>query len=132
MLTIHVQPESPLGQALRGDGLFRQAVMAWVDQGEHAELREYRPVDGVWEIVRARASSVALLRAPDQGAALVAWMTTCAQAWVAHGIIARLAELERQTRPATGMGERPAVTVDNDEADEQTGAASHVPEENNK
>lgn len=131
MLTIHVQPESPLGQALRGDSLFRQAVMAWVDQDEHTELREYRPVDGLWEIVRARASSVALLRAPDQGAALVAWMTTCAQAWVAHGIIARLAELERQTRPATGIGERPAVTVDNDEADE-TGAASHVPEENNK
>jgi hypothetical protein len=92
--------------------------MVWVDQDKHAELREYRPIDGVWEIVRARASSVVLLRAPDQGGALVTWMTACAEAWVAHGLIARLAELERQTRPATGTGEHPAETVDHDDADE--------------
>lgn len=117
MLTIHVQPESPLGQALRNDNLFRQAVMAWIEQDDQAELREYRPVDGVWEIVRARASSVALLRAPDQGGALVAWMTACAQAWVQHGIVARLAELEYQTRGGDGSGEPPTVTVEDDETE---------------
>jgi hypothetical protein len=118
LLAIHVQPESPLGQALRSDSLFRQAVMAWVEQDTEPEQREYRPIDGVWEIVRARASSVALLRAPDQGGALVAWMSACANAWVAHGIIARLAELERQTRPATGTGEHSAVAADSDDVDE--------------
>ena len=70
-------------------------------------MREYRIAAGTWEIVRARASTMAMLKTQDQGAALVSWAKGVAEEWVALNIVQRLAELEKETRASTGEGIKP-------------------------
>ena len=118
MLMIHTNPDHALGQRLHTDGRFREAAQAWSEQGTAAEEHEYLPPTSTWEMVRARTSTVDLLRQPDQGEAFMQWAVRCAEEWVTYGMIARLAELEHETRDGVGT----APSEEEDGAGEQDGA----------
>ena len=94
ILSLHVNPASPLGAALRADAALGDAVKLWRQRTTPpAVLREWHPSATVWSLLRARASAVEILYAEDQGERLASWMTARAQEWVEDGVVTRLAEL---------------------------------------
>jgi hypothetical protein len=89
-LALHVSPTSAVATALQQDASFATAVTKWLARGGEV-TREHRPADSKWEFVRARASVLPLLGAPDQQKAFQDWFQARAAELVEDGIIARVA-----------------------------------------
>jgi hypothetical protein len=101
ILAVHVDPDMPLGRRVRQDPAFVGAVEKWKGRAGSV-LREHSPADSEWEFLRARESSLEMIRVADGGNALIQWVELRAKEWGSDGIIPRLAALESETRRATG------------------------------
>lgn len=90
VLALHVSPTSAIATALGQDAAFGTAVAKWLARGGEV-TREHLPADSKWEFVRARASVLPLLGAPDQQKAFQDWFQARAAELVEDGVIARVA-----------------------------------------
>lgn len=90
LLMLHVSPTSAVATALQRDAAFGAAVSKWLARGGEV-TREHLPADSKWEFLRARASVLPLLGAPDQQQAFQDWFKARAAELVEDGIVARVA-----------------------------------------
>ena len=57
-----------------------------------------------WTLLRARASALVVLQAPDQAARITEWMTARAGEWIDDGVIECLAALNERRLVRSGGG----------------------------
>lgn len=105
ILGLHLKPDSSFGAAVREDESLRLATDRWCARGAPDDVRRERAAHAhEWTLLRARASALVVLQAPDQAARITEWMTARAGEWIADGVIECLAALNERRLVRSGGG----------------------------
>jgi hypothetical protein len=96
---LQVDPTKAMGRRLQQDGNLKAAVDRWTSRDDLVR-REFWP--GEWEVLRARASAVDLVKTTEQETKFAEWMRVRAQEWIDDEILDCIQKADVATRGAVG------------------------------